>query len=653
LPDGSKLCDDSNKLLLKKIKRIVFEVRNSPLCKNINDFEHYKRALIILKILDYLVVNYEIYNPKINCFSVLDTAGLIDFLSLYAMKGSFGVAYIYERIEKELYIIIKNSHKCRSDYNLNPSIPDYVFQENTKDNIIKTFEPCDIKIIKSWFYTNGYYNYSIKCYQELKYGMLNRKKLSKLLGLRYNSFSPKIDMLLRQFEFAQDYSEIDKNIRFRDYEYLPTNKLSIEENATKSGSESKLKSVSRTLSALSNICDRVEGLPPKLVFNGIDVEAISIKQGLKAIGHYRTTPIPIALKVINEAIRFVILYGKPLVEYALRCATYAVSTSKSQINAHICDKDILNNKMPQALKPLNIKTAKSFYNGSYHKNEANGKVAAPKVRHSPSLEDALMLLITSIYILTANLSALRRLSLSGLCIGCISGNEGQYDLDFLLPKANFNDSMVLITRPVPNFISRCLALLERFTIGWTSIFGIKGNKQLFWIPFKLGKGNSLDYWYIDQLIVRFCDFIELPLDDNGCRWYILSHECRRFFAIAFFWHFKYASLGALQWMLGHVDPEHIYSYIKETIGGAELTNVEAQFTASAIKNGETETGLNEITRLVLKHFNTSDIQLIEDDDIELYLEYLLEQGIYKLKPHCIQTSEGSKFVIIYEVTRYK
>jgi len=104
-------------------------------------------------------------------------------------------------------------------------------------------------------------------------------------------------------------------------------------------------------------------------------------------------------------------------------------------------------------------------------------------------------------------------------------------------------------------------------------------------------------------------------------------------------------------MLGHVDPQHTYAYIKESIGGAELTKEEARFTADAIKGNSEIASLQKLRLLVQSHFHASDVHLIDEDDLELYLEDLLEQGTYEIKPHSIETVEGVAYEILFEICR--
>jgi hypothetical protein len=353
---------------------------------------------------------------------------------------------------------------------------------------------------------------------------------------------------------------------------------------------------------------------------------------------------------MNEVIRYILLYGQPLVDFALNFARECRAVRNYNTLVNIRDDIFSKMPMPIELIPLNITTAKSFYDMQENKIEALGRYAAPRIRKTMSLEDAIGLLISSVYIITASLTAQRKEALCELRLDCITGTVGCYEINLILPKANFNENRAVIPRPVPDFVANSLSLITKFTQEWSRLFQVNYEKYLFWIPSQLMCGNRLTVNTVDIFLDRFSDYIELPLNKAFRRWYIRTHECRRFFAIVFFWQFKFANISALQWMLGHVNPEHTYAYIKEMIGGSELTAEEARFTCDAIRCGVSNSGLTELRRLVQLHFHTSDVQLIEEDDLEFYLKNLLDKGIYKVIPHTIETSKGVKYEILFEVS---
>ena len=153
---------------------------------------------------------------------------------------------------------------------------------------------------------------------------------------------------------------------------------------------------------------------------------------------------------------------------------------------------------------------------------------------------------------------------------------------------------------------------------------------------------------------NFCDYISLETTSNNRRWYPKSHEFRRFFAIVFFWQYKFANLAAISWMLGHVDVEHTYAYIRESIGGKELTKVEAAYSADSILESKTdddnESALSKLRNLALKHFGCSDITLIEKEALELYMEELIENGTYNIRPIVLTTGQQVKYKILFEIS---
>lgn len=651
LPDGSLLCDRINCGLLDKIKRIVFEIRNSDQTRSMNNEHFYRRINLIFCLLDWTVYNKDRYNPSLYGLAAIDTSGLLEFVTLFAQGGPNEVSYIRDRIIDFIRTeILDKPHIVSQINDATLSIPSFVFYKNTKDLILINYRDEEINIIRAWFYSNDFYQIAHRN-KNRRVGMLNRGKLSQLLAIRNNSFSARIDVFLRQFEFVDDYCEVELNNRFRNTEFIPCNALTTEERSTLPLCESQLKELGRTLSSLKRISGVVDGLPDKEIFESIHTDTIATQQNLTEIGHFRTTPIPIALQILNEAICYVLIYGESLVEYSLVFGRKISAIPRVKQTKKLKDKILAEIPLPESLIPLNIQSSRTHYGGRQSGDQTVAKIAAVKLRNALSLEDALMMLITSVYIITAVLTARRKTEICALQSNCVTGSIGQYEITFGLAKANFDESRAVITRPIPNMLAKAINLIEHFAQEWTAIFGGGHYDKLFLVPSEFGQGIPLSDSSVDTFLDRFSDYIEVPVDENNRRWYIRSHECRRFFAIVFFWQFKYANLTALSWMLGHVDPQHTYAYIKESIGGAELTKEEARFTAAAIRGNCEDNSLQKLRQLVQNHFHASDVHLIEENDLELYLEDLLEQCAYEIKPHSIETEEGVAYEILFEICR--
>ena len=615
LPDGSLLSDPVNGELLAKIKRIVFEVRNSYQVKSMNNEHYYRRINLIFCLLDWTVYNRDRYNPSLHGLAAIDTSGLIEFVTLFAQGGPNEVSYIQDRITSIFRTKILSKTIVRTMLNdIKQTIPSFVFHRNTHNLVVTNFEDDEISIIKTWLYVNQFYEFTCRS-KNRRIGMINRGKLSQLLGIRNNSFSAKVDVFLRQFEFVEDYDEIELNNRFRNNEYIPFNALTIAESSIKPLCESQLKELGRTLASLKRISGDVDSLPSKSIFESVDIGAIANQQNLSNINHFRTIPVPIALHVLNEAICYILEYGEPLVELSLAYGRKLSVIPRVKRTKKIKDKLLAEIPIPESLIPLNISSSRSHYGGRQRTEQTVARIAAQKLRNALSLEDALILLITSVYITTAVLTARRKTEICSLQSNCVTGSLGQYEITFGLAKANFGESRAVITRPIPNMLAKALNLMKHFSVEWTSIFAGSQSDKLFLIPYEFGQGVPLNYDIVDTFLDRFSDYIEVPVDENNRRWYVRTHECRRFFAIVFFWQFKYANLTALSWMLGHVDPQHTYAYIKESIGGTELTKEEARFTAAAIKGDCEDNALQKLRLLVQNHFHASDVHLIEENDL--------------------------------------
>jgi hypothetical protein len=655
LPNDSLLTDRKNCALLEFGRRISFEIRNAPTSRKMNDDQHCVHINNFMCLIDYAVRNQDIYAPHKYLLSRLDPAGLEEFVVLFADGGTSAVSYIIERIqEKFVSIIAEETRSKKAGISCSYAVPPCLYIHNTQDYKNDTFSISDNHIIREWLYRNGFYTTIKYKDNQILYMIVNGRKISSFLGKYQNSFTAKVTVFLRQFEYVPSYTNLEMLRRFKNYEYMPANTYSTEELSLLPICESQFKGLNNTLSSLRRLSGIFEGLPARPVFDSLAPQAIANQLNIRETQHYRTTPVPIALRTMNEAIRFVLVYGEPLVDLTLDFGR-KVHSAGAEYSSF--DEAFNELSIPSSLIPLKICKARSSYNnlhgrtGRDDRNQSGASIAAKMVRESMSLEDAIIFLIISVYILTASLTAKRKSAIQNASTNCVTGTKGQYDITCDLAKVNFEDVRAEITRPIPNLLAIGLELIKRFTEEWTELFGVSKQTKLFWIPYMLGPGNVLTYASVDNLLNRFSDYIELPIDDNNRRWYIRTHECRRFFAIVFFWQFKYSNLTALQWMLGHADPQHTYAYIKEVLTGSELTQEEARFTSYAIKTKESDEGLDQLRSLVMSHFNTFDVNLIEEDDLDLYLESLLEQGYYKIVPHSIKTKAGVSYKILFEITK--
>ena len=494
--------------------------------------------------------------------------------------------------------------------------------------------------------------------KEIKAGYLNRRRIGELFSLdNYYTASPKVSLFLCQFEFVKNYDILEMVVRNDTKERFPVDYVTTEQAAKLRTGLGYARKLGDLFNAFSLLEPFIDGLPTRQVLDSVNVFSIAKKSGAKPEEHHRTIPVPVALHTLNASIDYIIKYGDAIVDYSLAWGSKFKElrgklTHEYKETYRAAKWDAFKSvPKPKALHGLNIKRLFSWYGGEdVPRNTNGGHGAANLCRKSLPFEDAIHFLISAVFVLVAAMSARRRAELVGISIDCLEGYEGCYEVTFELCKANFEDERERISRPIPNIAARAIKMLQRFTRGWMEVYGDNSNDKLFYLPNSMNKGRPIAYSTVADTLARFCDYIEVPLYEDGRRWYIKMHEFRRFFAIVFFWQYKFANLTALQWMLGHVDPRHTYNYIRDIVGGTEINKEEARYTAAVMREGTSGQAVEQLRQLAFEHFHTTDISLIEEEDLQIYLEELIEEGKFRIRPHGIETTNGVTYEIVFEIS---
>lgn len=137
----------------------------------------------------------------------------------------------------------------------------------------------------------------------------------------------------------------------------------------------------------------------------------------------------------------------------------------------------------------------------------------------------------------------------------------------------------------------------------------------------------------------FCDYFETPLQE-GKRFYIRTHQLRRFFALSFFWGSGFGGMDTLRWFMGHTDPQHLYRYITENSPGEVLRHAKSQFLAETIDEHF------ELRELILDRFGTDDFTTLNNSEVEGYIDALISEGEVDLEPEFIEDSHGQTYRLL-------
>ncbi|EAU55995.1 hypothetical protein [Mariprofundus ferrooxydans] len=394
-----------------------------------------------------------------------------------------------------------------------------------------------------------------------------------------------------------------------------------------------------------------------------------------------TLPVEVALFIYDHMIDWVLNLTIPLIDYYLEILGKVI---KQQGNALRISKnmragcDALGIDMPDywenafsetpppaELKRLGIwRVGPIFYeaiNSPKKYRDAAGNSLLPSIIRNSGLTliDAMLMNSAVIVAVTAAFSIRRIQELLNLHPSAVKITQGRNYLDFNLEKVGIDDTRSPACRPIPSFVGKALNkqnLLSRKLSDANKLrkHDPQIDKLLFIRPSN-SAGTPLCYTFFRKYLDLYCDYIESPCDREGRRWYLQSHEPRRFGAMSFF-HLcgMENSLPALTWFMGHGDISQTWHYIREELTGAEVTSIEVAMATSALLNQQvlgSVKGDKKLKDVLANHFGSDRLDLIDPNDLDQYLQYLHEEGVYTVTPHTIKTSNGEKHVIVINYSK--
>ncbi|MBE8589808.1 hypothetical protein IQK56_02090 [Pseudomonas sp. MAFF 301449] len=651
LYDGSNLVDPKNRKLLHDIQRLTFLVRELP---------GGPATLTTLKSfiwsLNFLVRWMFVHGNELDpCKHSLTQLKQQHFINLFNDLAKGGTAFALRYPERLLISLF-------------PLALDRApFQEELDEPLDLSIETCFL--VSRWLTDKGY---MVNKDRSVGKKVLSPSSVAQLIDVDADTVSggPKWRAFLLQFQSSENFSITGSDLIISGStcrREFPTQRT-----ATKSEAKSQLiseKTLDKYLSDIKYIIALYRHLP-KICPNPMTFNTKEIRQKIitltSAAKHTPWIPLPIAMTYTNEALRWVHLYGEDLVSVFLEAyktlyehgllvsapAPGVENPSAAELaffSKQFTKKreDIISSiPFPESISHLNIKGM-----GCY--GSIKGKKAFEKLRKSPSLMDAITVLIGAITIIVTMTKPMRESefrSLKNNCIQFVSGDG--YWLRQDIRKKYINGVLLQNSRPIPAISARAIQLLQRLTNGIKKILG------------------TSDPWFLDSLVTlpsfgvfeasvsipsstrllqifdAFCDYVAIAPDPQGRRWYLRVHEMRKSFLITFFWSFRYASLDASRWIAGHDDVSHIYAYIQANFPGEELPALEAEYASKILREYQelgTPTGTKNVDALyqaVCTHFSVRDVSWIDESILKDWLELQFETHEFEIMPHSIKCPDG-------------
>ena len=635
LPDGHRLTDDRYSTLLETARRSSFLFRNGLATSDPPSITTWiKFNYFLLKLCSWLVLEKSRYHPAEFGFKLLDQSGIQRLLIAIAQGGWCKANSLIERCMSSLYTAV-----------FKQPIPQALL-----DTPMSWPETTRIKVI-DWLDAN--HGFTLRHGKST--GTISRAFLAKMINASTEGLSAhsRLDAALRQFEPLHAHpSLLISTCQSTEYPTQSTPFLAQEQNQP--SAKGTVKVAVKALSPLLMLYRHMQNRLPSPT--GINLPKASADAYHFTVNEVHTPFIPIdsGLQYLNNALRWVVLYGDPLIDYYLSVMaqlTNDVANSRSSkdrwkyiISRNI--KEILaNTPLPSVLQQAGFK----FTSLSPSKD-------FKRLRSNPSLQESLDILIGAVVVIISLMKPAREIEITGLPRTCLlRSKQGHYWLDSDLAKRTKAERRARTGgKPIPVVTARAIQQIRKLNRGLTKLFAETDNYKrgkLFYLPNsnKWGAAMAINSKLLNKYLDLFCDYVALPPDEYGRRWYLRIHQMRKWFLLLLFWNGRYDVLDAARWIAGHTDVKHLYAYIEREFPGGKIGKLEAECAVDqlaeydktrVVMDGE-NVGLIELYQRVLHHFRVRSLSLVKEGEWKPLIEELFEDD-YHLEPYTIINNTGNK-----------
>lgn len=633
LPNGASLTDARYERLLTLVKKIAFLAR-SDLVAGISAPSSWVHATgSLINVARWTVLHKERFLPDQYGLRLLDQSSLDWLFGLIAEGGWAHALQVPQRILAAMYL---GAHGAASPQSL-------------LDNPY-TIPTSEIGTLVQWLECQDAYKHVP---EGAHYGKrhLQRAPLAMLISESPHSINaPNVACFLRQFE--PDFSNESLLVCLKQGTELPSQKVeSIQDVLGGGSSEGTVDNASSVFSTILDAHRHVPYLLPEPAHISLRRATSIAKHVSRPSSHTLFMPVNTGLAYLNTAMRFVQIYGEAIVGFYLAVIadynpnTKNAGTNKS-LNRRLNDWHIASGESIAAI--LNIT--------EFRRTE--GKPDFGRLRSNPTLDEALRVLIGSCIVCMALLKPSRGDELTHLKRNCLREYAGGYWSNFNLGKSNAGEAWQDEDRPIPVIAAKGIHLLQRLGKDLSTLLAEdrKVGDNLFYLPKAEGKGAlAATGALLNNHLDIFCDFVGLPPDSEGRRWYVRIHEMRKWFLLLLFWSGRFDVLDAARWIAGHTDAEHIYAYIEKEFPGEELPQIEAEYSIDRVyrrdqerKRGKgdvgNEDGIDALYEAVLRHFKVESLTMVPETEWTGYVQSLRKDEKFRLEPHSIFGENGRDVV---------
>ncbi|GEM_PF-2138123 len=653
LYDGSNLAAQENRELLHGLQRLAFLAREMP--GGPGSFTTLKGFLWSLNLLiRWTFLHGDVLEPRRYAFSRMTRQHFTDFFADLGKGGAVFALQYPQRLLQALFPVA--IRRLPTDAELDDPL---------------SLSQDDCQRVSAWLHKHGHLRKGRRSAPDEMF--LLPAKIATLIGVDVDTIrgGPKWDAFIGQFgTHGDEVGNSGRSARAAGRREMASQRAISNDEARDSGVSEKtlhkyfddLKVIVTLHRHLPNLC------PEPLEFRPQELRQV-ITSTSEVSNHTPWVPLPVAMSYTTEALRWVHVYGEDLVSVFLNAyrvlhgqgllvsapePEVANPTKGNYVNAYKKaaagrEQYMDSLLLPESLTPLRISGWGSYVG-------LNGHRAFEKLQNAPSLLDVVMVLVGAITVVVAMVKPMRESEFRALKRECLLHVVGDgYWLTQDIRKKNIEDVRPTDGRPIPVIAAKAILLLRRLTDGLKEIIGVSDPwllDSLVTLPpfgrYEASIDGVISAAQLGVLLDAFCDYVALPPDEKGRRWYLRVHEMRKSFLITFFWTYRYASLDAARWIAGHGDASHVYAYIQANFPGEELPGLEAEYASQVLRDYQ-ESGapsgtrdVEEMYRAVCNHFSVRDVSWIDEGTLNDWLELQFESQEFQIVPYSIRNPDGGQ-----------
>lgn len=633
LPNGTLLTDVRNDHLLVLIKKVAFLMRSGLVSGTCSPSGWRNSMGKLIGLVRWTVLHEKNFLPERLGLRLLDQSSLEWLFSVVAEGGWFHAHQIPHRLLSKMY---QGAHGIACPQSL-------------KNNPFK-IAPEELAPLVQWLESSDYYT-PAKDGAHTGKRHIKREPFAKLIGEDPWSFnSPYVSRFMRQFEL--DFSDQILLVALRQSTEFPSQKVGLVQDTSDGvASEDMIRSLEKVVATVLDAHHHFPEFLPEPVNISLRRASSIAMRIARPKSHTLFMPINTGLVYLNTAMRFVHVYGEAIVGYYL-----AVLQDFNPVTPN----PSLNNSLIRRLNDWRIASGEpiaSVLNITEFRHK-DAKTDFDSLRRNPTLDQALRVLIGSCVVCMALLKPSREEELTHLKRDCMREGSDGYWLNYERGKSNVGDVWQEADRPIPVISAKAIHLLRRLGSGLVTLFNDerKASENLFYLPKVEGMGALTAHADLLNLHLDvFCDFVGLPTDALGRRWYVRIHEMRKWFLLLLFWSGRFDVLDAARWIAGHTDAKYIYAYIEKEFPGEELPHIEAEYSIDRMyrrdlerRNAKgtvnSEDSVDALYEAVLAHFNVESLVMVPEAEWSSYVQSMRQEEVFHLEPHSIFADGGRQVV---------